>query len=74
MEGISHIDYGYGIVHRIFGEYRSNLTTQLAFIDFINVFVSGLLDALIFISTYIFSGVLGWDQQVDLMNGYPLSN
>ena len=27
MEGISHVDYGYSIVHRIFGEYRSNLTT-----------------------------------------------
>ena len=73
MEGISHIDYGYSIVHRIFGEYKANLTTQLAFLDFINVFVIGLLDGFIFISTYLFSGVIGWDQQVDMLNGMPLS-
>ena len=74
MEGISHIDYGYGIVHRIFGEYRSNLTTQLAFVDFLNVFIVGMLDGLIFISTYLFTGVVGWDQQVDAVNGFPLSD
>jgi len=74
MEGISHLDYGYSIVHRIFGEYKSNLTTQLAFVDFLNVFIIGLLDGLIFISTYLFSGVIGWDQQVDLYNGFPLSD
>ena len=74
MEGISHIDYGFSIVHRIFGEYKANLTTQLAFLDFLNVFLMGLLDGLIFISTYLFSGVIGdWDQQVDMFNGFPLS-
>ena len=61
------------MVHRIFGEYRSNLTTQLAFVDFFNVFAIGLLDGLIFISTYLFSGVLGWDDQIDAFNGMPLS-
>ena len=24
LEGISHTDYGYAILHRIFGEYRHN--------------------------------------------------
>ena len=38
-----------------------------------NVFMIGLIDGLIFISAYLFSGVIGWDQQVDLYNGFPLS-
>ena len=34
LEGIMHMDYGYGIFHRIFGEYKFNKVHTLSLSDF----------------------------------------
>ena len=73
MEGISYIDYGYDIVHRIQGEYRSNLMTKIEAKEILSLFSNGVLDACIFFAVYLFAGVAGNDHLVDYKNGYPIS-
>ena len=52
LEGIMHTDYGYGIFHRIFGEYKFNKTHNLTFFHFSDVILSSILDAFIFCLFY----------------------
>ena len=52
LEGIMHTDYGYGIFHRIFGEYKFNKTHNLTFFDFSGVISSAILDSFIFCLFY----------------------
>ena len=52
IEGILHSDYGYGIFHRIFGEYKFNKAHYLNFFDFGGVIVSSIFDALLFCLFY----------------------
>ena len=47
IEGIIHVDYGYGVFHRIFGEYKFNKTHNLSILDFMSVILSSLFDSLL---------------------------
>ena len=51
-EGILHSDYGYGIFHRIFGEYKFNKAHNLNFFDFGGVISSSIFDACLFCLFY----------------------
>ena len=43
-----HTDYGYGIFHRIFGEYKFNKAHNLNIFDFSGVILSSVFDAVLF--------------------------
>lgn len=45
FEGITHLDYGFTILHRIFGEYKFNRTHSMNILDFAPVIISSLFDA-----------------------------
>ena len=45
FEGITHVDYGFAIFHRIFGEYKFNKTHNLGVLDFTPVILSSLFDS-----------------------------
>ena len=53
LEGILHQDYGYGIFHRIFGEYKFNKAHNLNFFDFSGVISSSIFDAFLFCLFYL---------------------
>ena len=72
-EGITHMDYGYGIFHRIFGEYKFNKTHNLSIFDFTPVILSSLFDSLLLC---LFYGVWTTSLANDLhatYNGKPLT-
>lgn len=52
LEGIMHTDYGYGIFHRIFGEYKFNKAHNLNIFDFSGVIFSSIFDAVLFCLFY----------------------
>ena len=52
FEGIMHTDYGYGIFHRIFGEYKFNKAHNLNVFDFGGVIFSAVFDSLLFCLFY----------------------
>lgn len=52
LEGIMHTDYGYGIFHRIFGEYKFNKAHFLNVFDFSGVINSAIFDAILFCLFY----------------------
>mgnify|MGYP000870699494 FL=1 len=52
LEGIMHTDYGYGIFHRIFGEYKFNKAHNLNIFDFSGVIFSSVFDAILFCLFY----------------------
>lgn len=52
IEGILHTDYGYGIFHRIFGEYKFNKAHSLSLVDFQGVILSSIFDAILFCLFY----------------------
>ena len=52
LEGIMHTDYGYGIFHRIFGEYKFNKAHNLNIFDFSGVIFSSVFDAIMFCVFY----------------------
>jgi hypothetical protein len=52
LEGIMHTDYGYGIFHRIFGEYKFNKAHNLNIFDFSGVIFSSGFDAILFCLFY----------------------
>ena len=52
LEGIMHSDYGYGIFHRIFGEYKFNKSHSMTVFDFSGVISSSVFDAILFCLFY----------------------
>lgn len=52
LEGVMHSDYGYGIFHRIFGEYKFNKKLNLNVFDFTGVISSASFDAVLFCVFY----------------------
>ena len=52
LEGIMHTDYGYGIFHRIFGEYKFNKSHSMTVFDFSGVICSSVFDACLFCLFY----------------------
>lgn len=48
LEGIMHMDYGYGIFHRIYGEYKFNKAHNMTLLDFSAVIFSAFCDAFVF--------------------------
>ena len=47
-----HSDYGYGIFHRIFGEYKFNKSHNMTVFDFSGVISSASFDAVLFCLFY----------------------
>ena len=52
IEGILHWHYGYGIFHRIFGEYKLNKAHKMDIFDFSSVISSAIFDAFLFCLFY----------------------
>ena len=65
LEGITHMDYGYGVLHRIFGEYKFNKAQNLNFLDFIPEMLSSLFDAGLLCFFYI-SWNNKWSNDLDV--------
>ena len=53
FEGIMHMDYGYGIFHRIFGEYKFNKRYSLNFFDFSGVMITAAIDGFFYCLFYL---------------------
>ena len=53
FEGIMHMDYGYGIFHRIFGEYKFNKRYCMNFFDFSGVVITASLDGMVYCLFYL---------------------
>ena len=53
MEGILHVEYGYKILNRIFGEYKFNTVQTLTLKDLASVIFSAVFDAMLFNLFYI---------------------
>ena len=73
FEGIMHMDYGYGIFHRIFGEYKFNKVHTLSLSDFTTSICYAFFDALL-ITILQVSWILAGSSQ-DLLvdwNGHEL--
>ena len=71
FEGITHVDYGFGILHRIFGEYKFNKTHNLGVFDFTPVILTSLFDSGLIC---LFYGVWTSNWTKDLHVGYDGKN
>ena len=69
LEGILHVEYGYGILHRIFGEYKFNQIHSVSVLNFSGVVASAFFDALIFLIFPIVETVQMPDMLVEEQSG-----
>ena len=53
IEGVFHIEYGYKILNRIFGEYKFNAVQSLSPLDMTSTIFSAIFDACLFNLFYI---------------------
>ena len=54
VQGILHVEYGFQILNRIFGEYQFNTIKTLTTQDLVSVILSATFDALVFNVFYYF--------------------
>ena len=65
LEGITNTDYGYGVLHRIFGEYKFNKAQNLNFLDFTPQMLSSLFDSVLLCFFYM-AFVYKWSDDLDV--------
>ena len=71
LEGVMHTDYGYGVFHRIYGEYKFNKATPGA-LEFLGVIFSAVTDAVLFCLFYA-AGATYWQDLQITTNGKTLA-
>ena len=69
MQGITEMDYGFRIIHRVTGEYQCNLVQSVALKDFFWTLLYSSCDALFVVICYYAAGLMGTDFQIDPSTG-----
>ena len=72
LEAIYYVDYGQSIYHRVFGEYKNNMTNEIGIFEVLGVFGSAGLDFMIFI-LFVVAEIFYFDTPVDVNSGKTMT-